>query len=178
MPGSEGRGGLPSSGCEPCYQALSLIYAFPSFHLCPHPSPRRGSPSSDLSPFSQPCTLEACPHTPFSPSSPPTPTSSRLPAARLSLPALLLRSPPPPSGVPFCPRAPAERRSGNLSSGVPLHPAVPKQRCPGKRRLQLHGLPRGWGWYFPSYLLPAATEPWAQPRATPRVQVMLAQCSA
>lgn len=50
-----------------------------------------------------------------------------------------------PTGSHCCPRAPAARRSGNLSSGVPLLPAVPKQRCPGRRRLQLHGLPRGVG---------------------------------
>lgn len=53
MRGSGGRGGLPSRGCEPHQQALSLIYALPSFHLSPRPSPRRGSPSlRSVSPFS------------------------------------------------------------------------------------------------------------------------------
>lgn len=180
MPGSGGRGGLPSSGSEPHHQDLSLLYALPSFHLSPYPSPSRGSPPSNrpASPFTAPRPRSLSAH-PLSPASPPTPTSSRVPVACLSLPALLLRSPPPPQRAPFLtPVPPPCDCSGNLSSGVPLLPAVLKLRCPGKRRPQLHGLPRGWGCCFPGYLQPAAPEPWAQPRATRRVQVKLAQCSA
>lgn len=103
MPGSGGRGGLPSSGCEPHHQALSLIYALPSFHRSLYPSPRRGSPPSDLRPLSQPRTLEACLHTPFSRK--PSHAYLLLGASRLplSLPALLLLSPPPPLRAPILP---------------------------------------------------------------------------
>lgn len=144
MPGSGGRDRLPNSGCEPHHQALSLIYALPNFHLSLYPSPRRGSPPSDLCPLSQPRTLEACLHTPFLPQALP-----RLPPPGCQLPASLPSS--------FAPTVPAATLAGshsapvlaprdcsrNRSSGIPLLPAVPNLRCPGKGDCNFAACPGG-----------------------------------
>lgn len=126
MPGSGGRDRLPNSGCEPHHQALSLIYAlqFPPL-LVPLPAP--GVPAlRPVSPFTTPHPRSLSAH-PLSPASPPTPTSSWVPAACFSPFQLCSYRPRRhPCGLPFCPRARTARLQPESELCDPPSPSCPE----------------------------------------------------